>query len=113
MSIDDKIYGSFKIKQVIRLKIGYFRTAKLNSRFESYDDGVKYGLMGVNNVANSIKAKKHQSKTRFLDMEIPKNFDARTNWPQCESLRAIRDQSSCGSCWVRAFSTDYLTGVIV
>lgn len=74
-------------------------TAKLNERLDSYSEGVKWGLMGVNNVHNSIKALKHQSKTRFLDMEIPKNFDSRQNWPQCQSLRAIRDQSSCGSCW--------------
>lgn len=74
-------------------------TAKLNERLDSYSEGVKWGLMGVNNVHNSIKAMKHQSKTRLLDMDIPKNFDSRTNWPECESLRAIRDQSSCGSCW--------------
>uniref|UniRef100_A0AC34FJQ5 Peptidase C1A papain C-terminal domain-containing protein n=1 Tax=Panagrolaimus sp. ES5 TaxID=591445 RepID=A0AC34FJQ5_9BILA len=74
-------------------------TARLNEKFNSYSDRVKWGLMGVNNVHNSIKAKKHQSSTRLLDMEIPKNFDSRENWPNCQSIKAIRDQSSCGSCW--------------
>jgi len=32
--------------------------------------------------------------------EVPDEFDARKQWPKCESLRQIRDQSNCGSCWV-------------
>jgi cathepsin B len=35
--------------------------------------------------------------------EIPDTFDGRTYWPQCESLKTIRNQGGCGSCW--AFST--------
>lgn len=31
--------------------------------------------------------------------EIPKEFDARKQWPKCPSIREIRDQGSCGSCW--------------
>ncbi|CAD5229187.1 unnamed protein product [Bursaphelenchus okinawaensis] len=73
--------------------------AKLHPKLESYDEGVRYGLMGVNHVKNSVKAKKNLAESRFMDMEIPKQFDARTNWPNCPSIRAIRDQSSCGSCW--------------
>ncbi|KHJ94558.1 papain family cysteine protease, partial [Oesophagostomum dentatum] len=26
-------------------------------------------------------------------------FDARTKWAECISIRTIRDQSACGSCW--------------
>lgn len=29
----------------------------------------------------------------------PASFDSRTAWPDCESLREVRDQSACGSCW--------------
>jgi cathepsin B len=32
-------------------------------------------------------------------MELPTNFDLREAWPQCESIKEIRDQSTCGSCW--------------
>ena len=32
--------------------------------------------------------------------DLPTNFDARTNWPECESvINHVRDQSNCGSCW--------------
>lgn len=34
---------------------------------------------------------------------LPENFDARENWPHCPTIREIRDQGSCGSCWVNYF----------
>lgn len=32
--------------------------------------------------------------------DLPTNFDARTNWPSCPTVGEVRDQGSCGSCWV-------------
>ena len=32
--------------------------------------------------------------------DIPENFDAREQWPDCPTVGEIRDQASCGSCWV-------------
>lgn len=31
---------------------------------------------------------------------IPTEFDSRTQWPHCLTIREIHDQGSCGSCWV-------------
>lgn len=31
--------------------------------------------------------------------DLPENFDAREQWPDCPTIREIRDQGSCGSCW--------------
>ncbi|XP_077449571.1 cathepsin B [Stigmatopora argus] len=33
------------------------------------------------------------------DVMLPKNFDSREQWPNCPTLKEIRDQGSCGSCW--------------
>lgn len=33
--------------------------------------------------------------------ELPSNFDPREKWKNCSTLSEIRDQGSCGSCWVR------------
>ena len=37
--------------------------------------------------------------------DIPESFDAREKWPQCTSIGEIRDQGSCGSCWVSMLPT--------
>lgn len=42
--------------------------------------------------------KKHKKRTKSRD-DLPEFFDLREKYPLCESLREIRDQGSCGSCW--------------
>ncbi|CAH8508753.1 unnamed protein product [Dicrocoelium dendriticum] len=32
-------------------------------------------------------------------LALPKAFNSIEQWPQCETIAEIRDQSSCGSCW--------------
>lgn len=31
--------------------------------------------------------------------DLPAEFDSRLQWPNCPTIREIRDQGSCGSCW--------------
>ena len=40
-------------------------------------------------------------KTEFKtkDEDLPKNYDLREAYPECASLKEIRDQANCGSCW--------------
>lgn len=33
--------------------------------------------------------------------DLPENFDARTQWPQCKSIQKIKDQSACSGSYVR------------
>ena len=73
--------------------------AKLHKRFNKYSEKTKWGLMGVEHVRLPMSARKNLASTASLDIAIPENFDSRTNWPQCDSLKQVRDQSSCGSCW--------------
>ena len=34
------------------------------------------------------------------DERFPESFDPREKWPDCPTLKEIRDQGNCGSCWV-------------
>lgn len=53
-------------------------------------------LKGINNNPNfTVPVVKHQIKD-----DLPGSFDARNTWPECESIREIRNQGACGSCWV-------------
>ncbi|KAJ8929729.1 hypothetical protein NQ314_017544 [Rhamnusium bicolor] len=45
---------------------------------------------------NSLKVVSYEND----DTDIPDSFDARENWPTCNSISEIRDQANCGSCWV-------------
>ncbi|XP_060520313.1 cathepsin B [Cylas formicarius] len=37
--------------------------------------------------------------TGLESVDIPQSFDSRQQWPDCPTIREIRDQGSCGSCW--------------
>jgi cathepsin B len=34
--------------------------------------------------------------------DLPESFDAREKWANCPTIKEIRDQSNCGSCWAIA-----------
>ena len=40
-----------------------------------------------------------EKKFKTINADLPDEYDPRTAYPKCESLREIRDQSGCGSCW--------------
>jgi cathepsin B len=38
-------------------------------------------------------------KTQFGTVNLPDEFDSRIQWPDCPTIKVIRDQSACGTCW--------------
>eukprot|EP00434_Breviolum_minutum_P004760 symbB.v1.2.004193.t1/scaffold236.1/size256932/3 len=39
------------------------------------------------------------------NLSLPERFDARKEWPTCNSIGLIRNQGRCGSCWAMAAAT--------
>lgn len=37
--------------------------------------------------------------------EAPESFDSREQWPECQSIKEIRNQAKCGSCWAFSAAT--------
>lgn len=31
--------------------------------------------------------------------DVPASFDSRDQWPDCPTIKEVRDQGNCGSCW--------------
>ena len=47
----------------------------------------------------ALEGKTLPVKNIAVRKDLPESFDAAENWPECPSLKEIRDQSVCGSCW--------------
>lgn len=70
-------------------------TAGVNVRFQ----GVPLKL--IKNQMGALEGgEKLPLAERVVADDIPDSFDARTNWASCPSIGEVRDQGSCGSCWV-------------
>jgi cathepsin B len=72
-------------------------TWKAGKNFDGYTLEFVKRLMGVHkdNKNYRLPALRHD----INNLVIPDSFDARKNWPECPSIKEIRDQGACGSCW--------------
>lgn len=86
------------IVEKINVNPGAGWKASMNPRFANYTIGQFKHVLGVKpmpqNTLDDIPVKTHQES-----LNLPKQFDARTAWPQCSSIGRILDQGHCGSCW--------------
>lgn len=53
-------------------------------------------LMGTLDTPEHLKL---PLKDEAPNLSIPDEFFSAVNWPKCESIKEVRDQSTCGSCW--------------
>jgi len=75
--------------------------AKLHPRFANMDNEQIKKFLGAKKRHENPRKRlfKIQPKSK-PNVDIPKEFDARTQWPNCaDVIGTIPDQSSCGSCW--------------
>ncbi|GAB6019648.1 hypothetical protein CHUAL_001206 [Chamberlinius hualienensis] len=56
-------------------------------------------LMGVRRSAIRLPLISHDNLMGESGFSIPTSFDSREHWPNCPTIKEIRDQGSCGSCW--------------
>ncbi|XP_055349602.1 uncharacterized protein LOC129596368 [Paramacrobiotus metropolitanus] len=49
--------------------------------------------------------KKHSHGKNRAVVNIPDCFDARTRWPDCQSIKEIRQQGQCNTCWAVSSSS--------
>ncbi|CAO2824729.1 unnamed protein product [Amaranthus hypochondriacus] len=72
--------------------------AGINQQFSDYTVGQFKSILGARKTPESEKKNiplVHHKKS----LHLPKEFDARTAWPQCSTIGRILDQGHCGSCW--------------
>lgn len=64
-----------------------------NARWDNMGVEAIKGLMG------SLPSENMLQVVDDVDNDLPDSFDPREKWPNCQSLKEVRDQANCGSCW--------------
>ena len=73
-------------------------TAARNPYFANYTTAQFKHILGVKPTPHSV-LNDVPVKTYPRSLMLPKEFDARSAWSQCNTIGTILDQGHCGSCW--------------
>jgi len=68
------------------------------NKFQSWSKASIKRLMGVL-PGHEEHMKQLEPLIHDVPNDLPANFDARNQWPNCPTIKEVRDQGSCGSCW--------------
>ncbi|KAK2143035.1 hypothetical protein LSH36_885g00059 [Paralvinella palmiformis] len=97
------------IKPLSSEMINYINTAnttwKAGPNFQGVSISYVKSLCGV--LPDSVKYRPPELVHDVSYVSIPKSFDARKKWKNCPTIKEIRDQGSCGSCWAVAAVTAF------
>ncbi|XP_068141217.1 cathepsin B [Drosophila tropicalis] len=90
--------------EFIELVRGKAKTWNVGRNFhKSVSEKYIRGLMGVHPDADKFalpdKMEVLGNVVEDSDSDIPIEFNAQEKWSMCPTIREIRDQGSCGSCW--------------
>jgi len=69
-----------------------------SKRFEGVSIETIKGMMGVKGLELPLGLPIVDPRTE-AKIDLPDNFDGRDQWKNCPSLKEVRDQAACGSCW--------------
>jgi cathepsin B len=67
-----------------------------NDYFQDMDLDTIKGLMGTLETPEEHKLPLKEFEAL---QDIPEEFFSAEEWPKCDSIKEVRDQSTCGSCW--------------
>jgi len=68
-----------------------------NKNFRHMSMSAIRGMMGVKMTGDIVLPV--ETNDHISNDDIPDEFDARKQWPNCPTIGDIRDQANCGSCW--------------
>jgi len=68
------------------------------TKFQTWSKSAVKRLMGVL-PGHAEQVKKLHQIVHDVPNDLPINFDAREQWSNCPTIKEVRDQGSCGSCW--------------
>jgi len=76
-------------------------TASLNSPVSRLSHEEIRALLGAGpeGFQHPSKLLKHKKHTTEEILRAPESYDPRDYYPNCSSMKMVRDQSACGSCW--------------